>query len=314
MKKILTSAFLTVLMLTSVQCTKTSHGVVKEQYVHQYGVTLNKSDWMNRGGNGQIISTLKNGVLVTKNYRGGVLEGKTTYTFPHSLTVAKVKEYRDGNLVMVTDNYTAGTPLRCQEFLDENAVKLTSWYPSGTPKSIETFNGGLLVSGEYFDRENKKDSAVKDMNGNRIVRDEYGEMISEDVIEEGELVVSKTFYHSGTPKSITEFNDGMIDGKRQTFLPNGEPLAVENWIEGRQDGVTVVFKDGAKFAEVPYVNGVKHGVEKRFKQEDFVAEKITWENGSRTGPTYYYVDGNKEVEWYLEGKKVSKLTYEERHR
>ncbi len=47
--------------------------VVDEKYVHKYGLNVPQNDWQSRGENGQVISTLDNGVIVTKMYHSGIL-------------------------------------------------------------------------------------------------------------------------------------------------------------------------------------------------------------------------------------------------
>ncbi len=49
---------------------------VDEVYVHRYGVTLPQEDWESRGQCGKVVSTLKDGVVVSRNYEAGVLEGE----------------------------------------------------------------------------------------------------------------------------------------------------------------------------------------------------------------------------------------------
>ena len=73
--------------------------------------------------------------------------------------------------------------------------------------------------------------------------------------------------------------------------------------------MTITFRGGEKFSEVPYYQGKKHGVEKRFRDGKIIVEEISWENDLMHGPYHTFVNSNLKTEWYLYGEKVSKAVY-----
>jgi antitoxin component YwqK of YwqJK toxin-antitoxin module len=101
-----------------------------------------------------------------------------------------------------------------------------------------------------------------------------------------------------------------VTGQRRTFLPGGEPHTIEEWSEDHQEGVTVVYQNGEKIAEVPYLNGIKNGVEERFKDGRFLVEEVNWKAGKKHGPCYSYVGEDTLITWYYEGQEVSKRQYD----
>jgi len=139
---------------------------------------------------------------------------------------------------------------------------------------------------------------------------DYGQLISTDTIENGQMVLRQTYHPNGSPREMIPYQNGLVDGVKRTYLPAGEPDTFEQWVNGQQDGVTVVFQHGEKFAEVPYVNGEKHGVECRLKDGKTKVQEITWNNGQMSGPSTTYVGDNVKTDWYFKGKPVSKADYE----
>lgn len=285
--------------------------VVQETYVHRYGVEVPPQDWEERGEHGQVVSTLKNGVVVSKNYNAGTLEGDTTYTFPHSGLIEKVETYSNGQLVKETTFYLSGAPLREIRYNPDGTRLLTVWYENGTPGSIEQVDTqGLIAQGNYFDINHTQDAQVNGGEGNRLVRDAFGHLVSQDTIQGGQMILRKTFYPNGTPKEITPYHNGLVEGQLRTFQPGGEPHTIEEWTHGNQTGVTISFMNGEKVTETTYVNGVRNGTERRFRDGTTLIEEITWENDVRHGPSTNYVSGQPQKEWFFKGKPATQASFE----
>ena len=85
-KKYLPAIFASALCLLAA-CGGSNNNAVSTLFIHKYGTALSENDWDSRGGNGQIVTLCKNGVTITENYADHLLEGKTTYSFPHSSVV-----------------------------------------------------------------------------------------------------------------------------------------------------------------------------------------------------------------------------------
>lgn len=283
---------------------------LSQAYIHKYGIQVPHNEWKNRGQNGQVVSTLKSGVVVSKNYKDGFLEGETTYSFPHSGAVQKVESYSEGRLILETENYPTGVKKKQVDYISPKRKKVTVWYDNGSPHYYEEYSGEKLVEGEYYNTNHQVEARVDQGTGRRINRDEFGVMISEDKILHGDLVTKTIFYSNGTPKELIPFSNGVITGQKKTFLPGGEPNTVEEWENDHRQGLTIVFQNGEKIAEVPYFNGEKNGIEQRYKDGQFIVEEVTWKNGQKHGPCYRTVGENTSVEYFLNGRKVTRVEYD----
>jgi antitoxin component YwqK of YwqJK toxin-antitoxin module len=186
----------------------------------------------------------------------------------------------------------------------------STWYQSGSPKTKEVYEGDLLLSGEYFTKENRLESAVKNKTGLRTRRNEFGDLLSLDTIENGKMVSRTIPYSNGSPKEVIPYVDGVIEGEKKTFSENGEPLTREAWKQGVQEGVTIVFQNGEKYAEVPYVKGLKEGIEKRYRKGKTLIEEIAWVGDKRQGASYTYMGESVKTDWYFEGRQVTKKQYD----
>lgn len=285
--------------------------IVDATYIHKYGATVPEHDWNSRGGSGSVISTLSNGVVVSKNYNAGILDGDTTYTFPHSSTLQKVDSYSQGKLFKSVEFYAHGAPLQEITYQPNGAHQVTIWYENGNPKGIESYDAaGVMVSAEYYDINHQKDSGVTAGEGTRIMRDHYGQLVSKDVIQGGSMTSRTTYHQNGMPKEITPYKNGIVDGQCKNFLPGGEPNKIEEWVEGKQSGITVLYQNGEKYAEVPYKDGLKNGVERHFRDGTTVVEEITWSNDQLHGPSTKYIGSTQKTDWYFLGKPVSKGNFD----
>ena len=285
-------------------------GVLKESYIHKYGVAMSKKDWESRGSHGKVVSTLDNGALVTRSFEGGVLQGKVTTTFPHSLTIEKTESYEDGKLISQVQHYTSGIPM-LEESLENQGKRVTTWYEDGTPQSFEEYEDNRLTSGEYFTYQNEMESRVQQEEGMRIRRDAYGTLLSKDLIQNGEMILRSTFHENGDPKATTEYSAGVPNGLRKTFWIGGQPNTLEEWLEGKQHGLTTIYQNGQQWATVPYVDGKRDGTEKRFREGDLLVEEIEWSNGEKHGSYRTYIGDTVSTKWFFQGKSVSKFAFDE---
>jgi antitoxin component YwqK of YwqJK toxin-antitoxin module len=315
MKKFLITACfvcLTIFIATgcSSSCDFSQEDAVCESYVHRYGVPVTANDWQARGKNGQVITTLNNGVVVTKNYLGGVLDGDATYTFPHKKTIQKIETYSQGDLLQEVENYMCGTPKQKIEYPSPSKQVALTWYETGIPHIKEEYENGFLIAGEYYNTVHQMESAVDNTNGIRTRRDGCGILISIDTIQDG-MMTSRTTYHpNGTPKAITPYLDGQVHGRRKTFLAGGEPETDEEWVNGVLDGEAVVYENGEAYAHVPYSHGVRQGIEQRFRDNKDVVEEVTWVNDQKHGPSRTFVEGNVKTDWFFKDEPVTKIQYD----
>lgn len=303
-------AFSSILLLTS-SCNKRCDDVVCESYVHRYGVPLAPSDWSERGQDGQVVSVMKDGVERNCSYVGGVLHGDTTYSFPHSDIVEKVENYDQGALTKEFWNYPSGLPYRQIVYnKPENRVE-TVWYDHGAPQSYEEYKGDYLQRGDYYTQDNVLESSVKNQVGKRVYRDRNGELVYVDDIQGGQIVNRAGYYANAVPESVTPYANNVPHGQRQTFHPEGEPRSVEQWVNGQQHGKSVYYQNGVKVSEVNYVEGKKQGIETRYRDDgQTVVGETNWVNDQKHGPSNSYIGNIKNTDWYYQGEKVNKQTYD----
>lgn len=302
------SLFIVLALLTG--CNSRRNEVVTETYVHKYGVEVPQEDWASSGQNGQVVTALKNGVIVTKNYSAGELEGATHYTFPHSKTVQKTEFYSKGVLEKEVENYRTGKPYSEKVYVSPTVQDMTYWYENGTLQAKERIDNNLIVNGEYYNDKAQIEASVKNGEGSRLERDVYGAIVVHDKIKNGQMYQRTLFHPNGAPRDITSYStDGVVAGERRTYLPDGEPNTIEQWAMGVQEGLTIVFENGEKFAEIPYATGKKTGVERRYRDGE-ISEEITWLDDLRHGPTYIHVGDVIKTEWYHADKHVNKNVYD----
>ena len=149
--------------------------VVKETYIHKYGVPMTQADWKNQGQDGQVASLRKDGVTISTSFAKGEVDGPTTYSFPNSSTIQFVETFAQGELVSRRENYSSGVPMREETFEGGSRTGQLCWYEDGTPQVKETYHDGLLVNGEYRTSLNVLESRVSQGDGVRIYRTADGE-------------------------------------------------------------------------------------------------------------------------------------------
>jgi antitoxin component YwqK of YwqJK toxin-antitoxin module len=293
-------------------CNDNDQSVVGQTYVHKYGVAVPSNYWTTAGESGAVVSTMADGVVVSRSYSSGTLDGETNYTYPHSTQLQKCEYYDWGTLTKDTEYYFDGTPKREVKYnAPEDGMRTVStWYLSGTPRSIERYQGDSFVSGESYTPLNQVDASVVEGRGSRLNRDDYGQLLSTDTIDGGQMVMRQTYYPNGSPKETIPYRNGQVEGVKRSFLPGGEPDTVEQWSAGQQHGMATVYQHGDKFADVPYVNGDKHGVECRYRDGAVKVQEISWCCGQMHGPMITYVGDNTKTEWYFKGSPTTKADYD----
>ncbi len=290
---------------------KDENPVVSKRYVHKYGYAVSQDEWESHNYPGQVVTTLRDGVTVTTSYEHGILHGPSTYTYPHSQTIETYFLYNAGNLVKEIKYDRHGMPTREETRLSPTRYSVTTWYATGSPLSIEEFAGEELVEGQYFNLNNELEARIDKGNGKRIGRDRNGLLVSRDVVEKGYLIHHETFYPNGAPESVSYYANNQLTGERRKFSEDGEPIAIEEWKNGKLHGLATYFNNGVKTSEILYLDGEKNGMERHYVDGEIISQEIAWENDKRHGPSVYYVDGHTRTDWYYDGEVVSRRRFEE---
>lgn len=306
---------LALLLMTAASCNpqRSNNDIICETYVHRYGIPLSAEEWLEQGRHGQVVSTLKDGVVVNKTYDSGVLHGETTYTFPYHDGMQKKEVYHQGLLQQETSYNLGGLPNQQIIYHSPTNHSLVIWYENGAPQRKEDYENGFLVRGEYFNPDHMIESIVDDQNGVCTHRNRHGQLEAIEQIQDGKKILRTTYHPHGVPQSITSYHNNIEEGQRRTFLPDGEPHTIEDWSGGYQHGTTVIFENGEKFAEVPYVKGEKEGIEYRYRNGNQLVQEISWHKGYQHGPCHTYAGDIKKTEWYFQGQRMNKQTYDTRY-
>jgi antitoxin component YwqK of YwqJK toxin-antitoxin module len=284
--------------------------IIDQRYVHRYGVTVPRFHWEEAGQNGQIVTTLKQGITCTQNYYCGKLEGETVYTFPFSDNVEKVQVFSQDQLVKETVFYPTGG-MRYEIVCNPSERTIKEWYENGCLKCYEKYSGSLLAYAEYYDSRQQRVSGIEQGSGMRSMRDNYGMLLFVDTFKEGEIEYRTCYYSDPdpsrcTPKEINPYKNGLVHGVRRTYFEGGEPKTIENWYQGKQEGLTTIFVNGERAQEVPYRQGLREGIGRVYKDGEIVIQEIHWKDDQMHGPCYTYIDDHTATEWYYKGKKVTK--------
>lgn len=302
--------FFCLLALGFTSCSNANTTMVSTVFMHKYGVPLNEMDWHERGGDGQVVMTRKDGCVITQNYEGGVLQGKTTFTFPHSQIVDKEHFYQAGHLTSETLHFTSGVSKEKIDYIHDTETHYVRWFESGNPMNKEVWQNGKLMNGEYYATNNDLEAKVESGYGQKVQRNAFGEFVCKMEISSGELTSSINYYPNGHPKMVTPYKNNKVHGTRKKYLINGAPNVFENFKNGVKSGLTVAYRDGVPYSELPYQNGKKDGVEMIYNPSGQVVSEITWKNDLKHGISKNYIQNICRSEWFYKGKKVSRSDFE----
>jgi antitoxin component YwqK of YwqJK toxin-antitoxin module len=298
--------------ISLIACSKENDqkNIVSQRYIHKYGYDVPRDEWESQNYPGQIITTKLGGISVITSYEDGELHGSKTETYPHSQTIRIEEQYSRGHLKKRTEYNIRGIKQKEEEFLGPEHFIATTWYPNGTPKSREEFSFDHLIAGQYFNMSNELDSRIDNGSGEKVTRNQNGDILAKEVYNLGEITYVETYYPNNTPHTVTSFHKGQLHGDKKIFSISGEPLAVEKWQNGKLHGVATYYQNGCKYKEVPYVQGFKQGTERQYLDGDLLIEELQWDGNVRHGPSIVYYDGVARTTWFFEGEKVSRKKFD----
>lgn len=290
--------------------------IIKEVFRNNYGIVVSKSEWIQRGRNGTITKVQKDGATIHETYVDGLLHGEITTTFPHSETIALIRSYDKGTLLAKKYFFVNGLPSKEEVFGADGVYTVSLWPESkeldtiSTPYFIESSQNGKVLRGFYSSPNGSKHTLIEDGHGIRSMFSPNNILLTEEQFVDGVMIKHTAFYPNQDPATITQYQNGLPHGLRTTYLVGGIPETMEEWRYGQQDGLTVLFKNGCKVAEICYVQGRKHGLELRYNEQDAIAEELSWKNNQLHGVRKIYAGGIYKQEWYHRGKPVSQVKFE----
>ena len=302
--------FIALALCVLTACGNPNNNAISTLFIHKYGTTLTEDDWTSRGGNGQIVTNCKDGTTISENYINNELEGKTSYSFPHSGVTSKEENYRHGHLLSETLHFTSGVPKQKIEYISEGERHLTTWFENGNPRSFEKIIDDRLEEGEYYTSSNDLESKIRAGVGTKIERNTYGEFLSKIEFRDGQKKLMTTYHPNGDPKVIISFLNGKAHGMKKYFHINGIPDRFEEWANGVQQGNTVVYRDGQPYSEAQYLAGMKNGLETIMNDQGNIVQEVTWKNDLEHGVKKLYINDTVRLEWFYKGKKVSHSDFE----
>ena len=292
------------LILASCQSSTAQDLIVSQKYVHKYGFDVSEKEWDERAQDGQVVEMLNSGVKITRSYENGQLHGPTSYTFPNSSSVEKLLMYDQGTLLKEIVYDAASIPVREELYEFDNRNIITLWDDHGVPLSVEEYENEVLISGKYYAPGHELEAKVENGYGYRTKRERTGLLIARDKMENG-LVAERTTYHpTGEIHTVSHYHDYQLHGEQFKFAPSGRPLMELSWNHGVLDGLKVVYRNGIKVAEIPYVNGEKHGTELHYDDLGNMISETLWKNDKKHGCSKSYGEESTESEWFYKGQLV----------
>lgn len=301
------------LFITVACSTPPQEEVVKTTFYHTYGPQIAENDWQARGSTGEVVEVLKNGVEVRREYVGGVLNGTSSWSFPHTKVIDRIEQYKNGNRVLAARNYPSGSPQFQEEWFDNGCRVVHAWYDDGSPRVLEEYDGSSLMAGKYFTLDGEVEATVVDGTGVKIERSRLGELLAREQLQKSQLVATESFYPNGQVREVVAYQDGKRHGQTRRYSESGEPLSIEQWSLGVVDGTQLYFEGGQPARQIPYAMGKKDGLELHFRPgTEEVVEEISWRQDKRHGASKTYLADQTLTEWYWRGSQVSEDQFEAR--
>jgi antitoxin component YwqK of YwqJK toxin-antitoxin module len=305
-------ALLTALAALSAGCQNatSTDSFLSQSFVHKYGFDLSEKEWKEGPQDGQAIVVMQNGVKVMRSFDQGTLHGPTTYTFPNSDIVEKLFVYDQGQLLKQLVNDSAGIPVRQEMYEFDNRTIVTMWDEKGVPLSIEEYKDELLEEGQYFTPEHQLEAQVEKGSGERVKRDRSGLLLSRDQIENGIMAARTTFHPNGQMHTVSRYDNYQLHGEQMKYTVAGRPLMKLTWNHGVLNGPKIVYRNGIKIAEIPYVKGQKDGMETHYDDLGNLSAEIEWKQDKKHGCTKFYSEELTEQEWFFKGQPVQAERFE----
>ncbi len=280
------------------------------------------------------LDGLKNGAkttyfddkIIVENYKLNIKEGKYT------------EYYKSGNIKLSTSFSEGFEDGYHVEFTEDGRITSITKFRKGfmlTNENINMFNEdgkkiGLwkeyypgedyVIKNEGTYRDGEKDGYFKfyDATGNLEKIEKYvNGVFTEDAPELAKYEIKTDYYPDGSPKVIGSYKDGLAEGVRREYSPDGKIVAAYIMSKGAVSGMGIIDETGLRqgkwsdfhengkiLAEGLYENSVRVG-EWKFYHENGALEQIG--SYSKKGNSFgtwkwYYDDGTlRREETFVEG-------------
>jgi len=126
-----------------------------------------------------------------------------------------------------------------------------------------------------------------------------GKLVSQGLLRGKKRVGEWLFFHekSEVVMSREQYNDGLLDGKKITYYPNGQKTEELHYKKGKIDGLAYYYgPNGALLKELIYVNDQLHGKALYYDAHGNVIIKGYYKQGAKHGLWEYFENGNKVME------------------
>lgn len=124
-------------------------------------------------------------------------------------------------------------------------------------------------------------------------------------LEEGDLLngkkegLWKMYYETGSPRSLMEYHNGVVNGLVMTFDHSGFIMKEEHYVDGKLDGFAINYHNGGKIKSyATYAAGLLNGKKVINYDDGTRQEESNWSMGKKNGVTKWYYQGGKPLGEY----------------
>lgn len=111
-----------------------------------------------------------------------------------------------------------------------------------------------------------------------------GRLMYEGQFENGKPVGEWKRYHEGGQiKAIINYDEDSDTTRVQLYDPSGVKVAQGSYLNEKKTGKWIYFNNDLKISEEYYLNGLRHGVSRKFYQSGELMEQTDWLSGKKEG-------------------------------
>lgn len=234
------------------------------------GKLKTECDFVSDNHQGKYTSYYENGNIESVfNYEIGSANGDAMRYFENGKTKTiehYLNDNEDGNY---RENYENGKPLRIGQFTNgDKQGKMNLYFEDSSLCAVTDYHNGLIIGYSY---------AGKD-----------GNPVAEIPVEKGNASVT-CYYANGTKSLECTYVNGMFEGKRTVYTPEGKPYEEETYKQGNEMGTQkYYYRSGKIKAEENYYWGDKDGASTYYYETGKTEHTESWVSGKRHGLFKYY--------------------------